>query len=92
MTGVQTCALPIYLICAVAFGIVAAATTARAQEAFKTPSAAATALIDAARGSDEKRLRAILGLVGRDTGRIAGRMQSFNPDKGWEKVVTSRLD
>ena len=55
------------LICAVAFGIVAAATTARAQEAFKTPSAAATALIDAARGSDEKRLRAILGIVGRDT-------------------------
>jgi hypothetical protein len=55
------------LICAVAFGMVAAATAARAQEVFKTPSAAATALIDAARGSDEKRLRAILGLVGRDT-------------------------
>lgn len=55
------------LICAAAFGIVTAATAAKAQEVFKTPSAAATALIDAARGGDEKRLRAILGLVGRDT-------------------------
>jgi hypothetical protein len=54
------------LICAGALGIVAAATTATAQEAFKTPSAAATALIEAARGSDEKRLHAILGIVGRD--------------------------
>lgn len=55
------------LTCAVAFGIVALATTARAQEVFKTPSQAAAALIDAARGSDEKRLRAILGIVGHDT-------------------------
>lgn len=55
------------LVCAVVFGIVAAATTARAQEVFKTPSAAAAALIDAARASDEKRLRAVLGNVGRDT-------------------------
>lgn len=55
------------LICVVAFGIVAAATAARSQEAFKTPAAAATALIEAARGNDEKRLRAILGIVGRDS-------------------------
>lgn len=55
------------LICAVAFGILAAATAARAQEAFKTPVEAAEALVEAARGTDEKRLRAILGVVGRDT-------------------------
>ena len=55
------------LLCAVVFGAVAAATAATAQEAFKTPSAAATALIEAARGNEEKRLRAILGIVGRDS-------------------------
>lgn len=55
------------LICAAAFGLVAAATAARAQEPFKTPSDAATALIEAARGNEEKRLRAVLGIVGRDS-------------------------
>ena len=55
------------LICAAAFGILAAATAAKAQEPFKTPSDAATALIEAARGNEEKRLRAVLGIVGRDS-------------------------
>jgi hypothetical protein len=57
------------LVCLVAFGIVAATTTttARAQESFKTPAEAATALVEAARGNHEKRLRAILGVVGRDS-------------------------
>lgn len=54
------------LICLVAIGIVAVATAARAQEAFKTPAAAAAAMIEAARTNDEKRLQAILGSVGRD--------------------------
>jgi hypothetical protein len=56
-----------HLICVVAIGIVAATTTAGAQEAFKTPAEAATALIEAARGSEEKRMRAVLGIVGRDS-------------------------
>lgn len=55
------------LICAIAFGLIAAVTAARAQEVFKTPSEATTALIEAARGGDEKRLRAILGIIGRDS-------------------------
>lgn len=54
-------------ICASSVGIIATATAGSAQEPFKSPSEAATALIEAARGPDEKRLRAILGAVGRDT-------------------------
>ncbi|HEV7260503.1 MAG TPA: DUF2950 domain-containing protein [Bosea sp. (in: a-proteobacteria)] len=53
------------LICVA--GLVATATAASAQQAFKTPAEAATALVEAARGTDEKRLRSILGIVGRDT-------------------------
>lgn len=53
------------LICVVAS--VAVATSASAQQAFPTPADAAAALIEAARGPDEKRLRSVLGIVGRDT-------------------------
>lgn len=55
------------LLCGSAVGILTAATAASAQQPFKSPSEAATALVEAVRGSDEKRLRTILGTVGWDT-------------------------
>jgi hypothetical protein len=54
------------LLCATALAMFAAGSVVRAQEPFKSPSDAATALVEAVRRSDVKQLRAILGAGARD--------------------------
>jgi hypothetical protein len=58
--------LVVRLLCGSAAAILATATAGRAQEPFKSPSEAATALVEAARVNDAKRLRTIMGVAGRD--------------------------
>lgn len=61
-----TACLLVQLLCGSAVAILANLTVANAQEAFKSPAEAATALAEAARSSDLKRLYAVLGTGGRD--------------------------
>lgn len=54
------------LLCLVAAGVCAALTAASAQELFRTPDAAAAALVAAMRENQSARLYSVLGLSGRD--------------------------
>lgn len=54
------------LLCGSAAAILATSTVASAQQPFKSPAEAATALVEAARGNDLNRLYTILGMGGRD--------------------------
>ncbi|KRE00663.1 hypothetical protein ASE61_19530 [Bosea sp. Root670] len=58
--------LSVRLLCGSAIGILATLTVANAQEPFKSPAEATTALVEAARGSNLERLYTILGMAGRD--------------------------
>jgi hypothetical protein len=58
--------LLVRLLCASAAGVAAFSTAARAQELFKSPDEAATALVAAARDDNFPRFRKILGIAGRE--------------------------